>query len=75
MEIADFLSDAAPGETRAFDASPWGSPATITAEAPYFAASGRHCRPLAIESPSMNHAPGLACRSNNGWEWVRPVTR
>lgn len=74
-EISSFLSDAAVGEQRRFEASPWGAPVTITAEQAYFAASGRPCRPLAITSSSLDQAPGLACRSNNGWEWVRPITR
>jgi hypothetical protein len=49
--------------------SPWGTNVAVQVHAPYFAASGRTCRPLTIE-PSGERRPGLVCRQQ-GSEWKR----
>lgn len=74
-DIATFLNKAAADEQATFSQSPWGSPATLTARAPYHAASGRICRRIDVSTPASGSVVGLACRQDNTWHWVRNVTR
>lgn len=69
-----FLSHASPGEVITLANSPWGAEAIVTAERGYFAASGRHCRPLKIETPLGGGRHALACRTPQGWVAQRLVT-
>lgn len=69
-----FLSQAAPGEVITLTNSPWGAEAVVTAEQGYFAASGRHCRPLSVETPLGEGRHALACRTPQGWVAQRLVT-
>ncbi|WP_410474893.1 DVU3141 family protein [Guyparkeria sp. TX1] len=74
-DIATFLSKAAEDEQAEFSQSPWGSPATLTARAPYHAASGRVCRRIDVSTPASGSLVGIACQHENTWHWVRNVTR
>lgn len=46
--------------------------ATVVAESPYTAASGRTCRALRLET-GERHGPRLACRGAQGWFFVPDV--
>lgn len=75
-EIASFLTEATSGERGEFSQTPWGSPATLTAQPTYYAASGRQCRPVDVATPAGGALTGLACRHDDeNWHWVRNVTR
>lgn len=66
-----FLTDAPAGTSTVLAESPWGGPVQVQADASYFAASGRTCRPLQVDGPRGLH-PALACRApGRHWEPVR----
>jgi surface antigen len=69
--VQTFLEQAPAGGSAVFPHSPWGAAATVQVQAPYYAASGRTCRELTIESYGVRQ-PGLACRQAKGrWQQVR----
>ena len=73
--LARFLEQAPAGATSSFEQTPWGAGVEVTAEDPYFAASGRSCRSLQVRLKQGPVMPMLACRVGKGtWESVRAVT-
>jgi hypothetical protein len=66
--VSAFLAEAAPGATRRFDQTPWGE-AELQVGALFFAASGRHCRPLQVQGAGAGARSLLACAlPGGGWE-------
>ncbi|WP_051221745.1 DVU3141 family protein [Neptunomonas japonica] len=72
-DIAEFLSHSATDSSAAFARSPWGDNITLSAQAPYFSASGAECRQLIVEKAISS--TGLACTQNNqDWYKSRALT-
>lgn len=72
-DIAQFLSQSPSGSSAAFVRSPWGDNITLSAQAPYFSASGAQCRQLVVEKTIRSTE--LACTLNNQeWYKVRALT-
>lgn len=69
-----FLSQAPAGAVISLAESPWGSHVEITADAPYFAASGRECRRLHIVSVNTGARRAVACEAADGWVAQRLIT-
>ncbi|MBF7051778.1 hypothetical protein IOC61_00340 [Halomonas sp. KAO] len=72
--LSGFLEQAPPGAVTELPQSPWGPNAMVHVEAPYFAASGRVCRKMRIETPRGRITPRVACESVGAWEAKRLVT-
>mgnify|MGYP003761193165 CR=1 FL=1 len=69
--LQQFLSDAPAASVLALADSPWGANVIISVQEPYYAASGRICRALTVESGAGSW-PGLVCRlPDGGWQAVR----
>jgi len=74
-ELARFLSDRPGRASTTLGNSRWGSGARVTAASAYFAASGRRCRQLIVDSPDRSEpVRRMACRAEEGWVTHRPVT-
>ncbi|MFC6669118.1 DVU3141 family protein [Marinobacterium aestuariivivens] len=69
-EVSEFLAQGAAQSTRFFASSYWGDNVEVTAQSPYYAASGRYCRELVV-SKMTDEAPArwLACEGGSG-QWV-----
>lgn len=74
--LSGFLEQAQPGAVTDLAESPWGANVMASVEAPYYAASGRVCRQLRIESARGPVTPQVACETASG-QWVvrRQVTQ
>ena len=75
-EVSAFLAQSAEYSTRAFSNSYWGGSVDVTASERYFAASGRYCREVAINTASGTQSGRwLTCETSNGqWAVVRPLS-
>lgn len=73
--LSGFLEQAPPGAVTDLAESPWGANVVVSAQAPYYAASGRVCRHLRVESTRGPLTPQVACETTSG-EWIvhRQVT-
>ncbi|BBB30262.1 DVU3141 family protein [Neptunomonas japonica] len=72
-DIAEFLSHSSTESSAAFARSPWGDNITLSAQAPYFSASGAECRQLIVEKGISSTE--LACTLNNqDWYKSRALT-
>lgn len=69
-----FLAQAPAGAVVSLAESPWGANVEITADAPYFAASGRECRKLTILRANDSTRQVVACETPDGWQSGRLVT-
>lgn len=69
-----FLAQASPGAVVNLAESPWGRDVEVTADAPYFAASGRECRKLRILTANGATRQVVACETPEGWQSRRLVT-
>jgi hypothetical protein len=78
-QLAKDLDNMTGDFTREYSATPFGAASRISAQPPYFSASGRHCRKLSItevSSDSSVESPALVCRVQDGqWEVVRVLIR
>ncbi|WP_425434008.1 DVU3141 family protein [Oceanisphaera psychrotolerans] len=75
LELNAYLSSAANFSAKSLPFSPWGSNVLVMAQKPYFAASGRTCRELAITSSAGHISHAIACQIEKGnWNTVRPIT-
>ncbi|MDW7748824.1 DVU3141 family protein [Halomonas sp.] len=74
--LSGFLDQAPPGAVTDLAESPWGANVMVSVEAPYYAASGRVCRQMRIESARGPVTPQVACETAGG-DWVvrRQVTQ
>ncbi|WP_085920317.1 DVU3141 family protein [Halomonas sp. CSM-2] len=72
-----FLAQSNLGETLQLERSPWGNNVNVTADAPYFSASGRVCRKLTVQQVGRNDdQAAIACETANGsWAVRRQVTK
>lgn len=75
-EVSAFLAQSAEYSTRAFSNTYWGESVDVTANERYFAASGRYCREVTINTPTgARSGRWLACETSNGqWAAVRPLS-
>lgn len=74
--LSGFLEQAPPGAVTDLPTSPWGANVMVSVEAPYYAASGRVCRKMRIESARGPVAPQVACETASGqWAVRRQVTQ
>ena len=73
--LSDFLEEAPTDDTIELGQSAWGAEVTLTAGAPYHAASGRRCRELTIQGTEEGVTEALACRTEAGWVRQRLVIR
>lgn len=74
--LSGFLEQAPPGAVTDLAESPWGANVMVSVEAPYYAASGRVCRQLRIESARGPVTPQVACETATGqWAVRRQVTQ
>lgn len=75
-EVSDFLSRANSGEIIQLNQSPWGGDVEVETGSPYYAASGRVCRMLAIRQGGLaTERREIACETaSGGWVTRRQVT-
>nr|WP_067295775.1 DVU3141 family protein [Marinobacterium profundum] len=76
-EVSAFLAQSAEFSSRSFPNSYWGESVDVTASARYFAASGRYCREVAIDTATGTQSGRwLTCETSSGqWAAVRPLGR
>ncbi|WMC09210.1 hypothetical protein PU634_08705 [Oceanimonas pelagia] len=72
--LNQFLTSAVANATTTLPTSPWGANAQVTAGAPYFAASGKTCRPLQVTQATGTSEQHIACQTQNGeWQLTRSL--
>ena len=76
-EVSAFLAQSAEFSTRVFPSTYWGESVDLTADARYFAASGRYCREVAVTTATATQpSRWLTCEASKGqWVAVRPLSR
>ncbi len=76
-EVSAFLAQSAEFSSRAFASSYWGESVNVTASERYFAASGRYCREVSIDTVTgAQPSRWLTCETSKGqWAAVRPLGR
>lgn len=72
-DMSGFLSQAPTGAVIQLAESPWGNNVQITANAPYYAASGTECRRIQVQGPTQAKRETLTCAAPGGWTWRRLV--
>jgi hypothetical protein len=74
-EVSAFLAQSADFSTQAFANTYWGESVDVTANERYFAASGRYCREVAINTATgAQSGRWLTCETTKGqWAAVRPL--
>ena len=65
-ELDRFLNTAAVQTSAVLTDTPWGKQLEVTADAPYYAASGLTCRQLSVGEPQQK---ALVCQQPNG-SWI-----
>ena len=74
--LTAFLDEATINAVQRFQQTPWGDAITLQAGERYYAASGRICRRLLLHQETDGQGQvALACKSTQGWESVRALTR
>jgi len=73
-ELQQFLQKASERSTRLFEQTPWGEKTEVMITSRYYAGSGRVCAQLQVASAKAVTQAAIACKQNNQWERVRPVT-
>jgi hypothetical protein len=73
-DISGFLAQAPAGAVMQLAESPWGRNVQLTADIPYYAASGTECRRVQVIGPSQAVRDALACATPSGWTSRRLVT-
>lgn len=69
-ELAEFLAQAPEQGVEFFSQTPWGADKEIHIQQRYFAASGRDCVKLAVDTQQEIQR---VCQSGQGWQQVSPV--
>jgi hypothetical protein len=74
-EVSAFLAQSADYSTQAFSNTYWGESVDVTANERYFAASGRYCREVSINTATgAQSGRWLTCETSKGqWAAVRPL--
>ncbi|NVK43980.1 MAG: hypothetical protein HWE39_22285 [Oceanospirillaceae bacterium] len=75
QEVSEFLATGAGQSTRYFASTYWGDNVELTTDSIYYAASGRNCRQVTVNTMTGTSASRwLACDAGNGlWVAVRPL--